>query len=81
MHEIDNAAGATKDCARCGARAFYWRSAVVAGDPQELQSRSDSAAHRQPAWTCMNCGYIERHERRDAPRSTAEQFRVAPQIK
>jgi hypothetical protein len=70
MPEIDDEAGASKDCARCGARAFYWRTAVVAGDPQFPQLR-DPVAHRQPAWTCMNCGYIERHERRDGPRGSA----------
>ena len=70
MHGIDDEAGATKDCARCGARAFYWRTAVVATDLQSPQS-SQAAAHRQPAWTCMNCGYIERHERRDSPRGAA----------
>jgi len=68
MHEIDDEAGATKDCARCGARAFYWRSAVVASDPQSAQLVSRGVVPRQPAWTCMNCGYIERHERRDSPR-------------
>ena len=69
MHEIDDEAGASKDCARCGARAFYWRTAVVAADPQV--PRDQSVVIRQPAWTCMNCGYIERRERRDGPRGTA----------
>jgi hypothetical protein len=69
MHAIDDEAGATKDCARCGARAFYWRSAVVAAHPSSPQAAGQGIAHRQPAWTCMNCGYIERHERRDGPRS------------
>ena len=68
MHDIDDEAGATKDCARCGARAFYWRSAVVANDPHSMRSFSHYAAPRQPAWTCMNCGYIERHDRRDNAR-------------
>jgi hypothetical protein len=67
MHDLDDEAGATKDCVRCGARAFYWRSAVVAAD-HSSQSRSQGVIHRQPAWTCMNCGYIERRERRDSPR-------------
>ena len=69
MHDIDDEAGATKDCARCGARAFYWRSAVVAADPGASQPISRSVPHRQPAWTCMNCGHIERHERRESTRS------------
>jgi hypothetical protein len=69
MHDIDDEAGATKDCARCGARAFYWRTAVVASDPQSMRSPRHSAPH-QPAWTCMNCGYIERHDRRDAARGS-----------
>lgn len=63
MREIDDAAAATKDCARCGARALYWRSAVVAGDPHSIFS-SRPGPVRQPAWTCMTCGYIEPHERR-----------------
>jgi hypothetical protein len=67
MHEIDDYAAATKDCARCGARAFYWRSAVVAGNPRSPFSDRPGAV-RQPAWTCMNCGYIEPHERRDDSR-------------
>jgi hypothetical protein len=65
MHEIDDCAAATKDCVRCGARALYWRSAVVAGDPQSLFANRPGAV-RQPAWTCMHCGYIEPHERRSA---------------
>jgi hypothetical protein len=31
MPEIDDRAEASKDCARCGSRALYWRTAVVAG--------------------------------------------------
>jgi hypothetical protein len=64
MHEIDEDAEAMKDCARCGGRAFYWRSAIVARDPRELEWSSQTGANRQPAWTCMNCGYIEPHDRR-----------------
>jgi predicted nucleic-acid-binding Zn-ribbon protein len=69
MHEIDDEAEAMKDCARCGGRAFYWRTAVVAGDPQASQWRGNGAPRRQPAWTCMNCGYIEPHERRESEAS------------
>jgi predicted nucleic-acid-binding Zn-ribbon protein len=65
MLKIDDNAQATKDCARCGARAFYWRTAIVAGDPYSPRWNSPSS-HRLPAWTCMNCGYIEPHERRSA---------------
>lgn len=61
MHEIDDDAQATKDCARCGGRAFYWRTAVVALDPR---TNGRAAAHHQPVWTCMNCGYMEPHDRR-----------------
>jgi hypothetical protein len=69
MHELDNEAGATRDCGRCGGRAFYWRSAIVLEDPH---SRTPISARHQPAWTCMFCGYIEPHERRQqaANRST-----------
>jgi hypothetical protein len=70
MHDIDDEAGATKDCVRCGARAFYWRTAIVAGDPQSTRPFSDAASLRQPAWTCMNCGHIERRERRDGARDS-----------
>ena len=69
MPEIDDRAEASKDCARCGARAFYWRTAVVAGDPHSLAARA--AAVHQPAWTCMHCGYIEPHERRSSGRPIA----------
>ncbi len=65
MHQIDDDAEAMKDCARCGGRAFYWRSAVVAVNPREIRL-SAAAGRRQPAWTCLNCGYIEPHERRMA---------------
>ena len=64
MHEIDEAAEVMRDCSRCGGRAFYWRSAVVAANPR--LPRSVSHRH-QPAWTCLNCGYIEPHERRKRP--------------
>jgi hypothetical protein len=67
MHSIDDAAHATKDCARCGARAFYWRTAIVARDPHSLTAL-EQPSQRQPAWTCMHCGYIEPHERRDSRR-------------
>lgn len=65
MHEIDEAAEAMKDCSRCGGRAFYWRTAIVAANPHAPRPRNQSAAHHQPAWTCLNCGYIEPHERRE----------------
>jgi ribosomal protein L37E len=65
MHEIDETAEAMKDCARCGGRAFYWRTAIVAADPQASRPRNHNAARQQPAWTCLHCGYIEPHERRE----------------
>lgn len=64
MREIDDRAAAVKDCTRCGGRAFYWRSAFVAGDPQAARWRHGAGAHRQPAWSCMNCGHLEPYERR-----------------
>ena len=64
MHEIDDETEAMRLCARCGGNAFYWRSAVVAGDPERSPSSPASKPHHQPAWTCMSCGYIEPHERR-----------------
>ena len=66
MHELDDEAAATRDCSRCGGRAFYWRSAFVAGDPRAPRGARASGRH-QPAWTCMNCGYVEPHERRQDP--------------
>jgi hypothetical protein len=65
MHDIDSAAAATKDCVRCGAPAFYWRSAVMAAPRRGPRWPSRAVAQRQPAWTCMNCGYIEPHDRRE----------------
>lgn len=67
MDQLDSVAHAVKDCARCGARAFYWRSAIVARDPH-FPTAQPNLPHGQPAWTCMNCGYIEPHERRQAER-------------
>ena len=66
MHEIDEAAEAMRDCSRCGGRAFYWRSAIVAANPRATRLRARIASH-QPAWTCLNCGYVEPHERRTGP--------------
>jgi hypothetical protein len=54
----------TKDCARCGGRAFYWQTAVIPGDPMAPPRSSRATPHQQPAWTCLTCGYIEPHERR-----------------
>jgi len=75
MHEIDDEAQATRNCARCGGRAFYWRSAVVAGNPMAPPWRSSAGTRHQPAWTCMNCGYIEPHERRTTPSPIAQSER------
>jgi ribosomal protein L37E len=78
MHEIDERAAATKDCSRCGARAFYWRSAFMAGNPRAASWRSGAAAHRQPAWTCMHCGFIEPHERRSFERTSSQSEQFPP---
>jgi ribosomal protein L37E len=67
MHQIDERAEATKDCARCGGRAFYWRTAIVAADPGNPALGNGAAAYHQPVWTCMSCGYMEPHERRTPP--------------
>jgi hypothetical protein len=53
-----------KDCCRCGGRAFFWKTAIVPGDPLAPRGSNRSTAHYQPAWTCINCGYIEPQERR-----------------
>jgi hypothetical protein len=76
MHELDDEAAATKDCARCGGRAFYWRSAVVAGTPLGATAQFSAAGHRQPAWTCMQCGYIQPHERRTVSRDPLQRTSV-----
>jgi hypothetical protein len=67
MHHLDEDAHAMKDCSRCGARAFYWRTAIVARDPHSADAMQQPS-QRQPAWTCMNCGHIEPHERRASGR-------------
>jgi hypothetical protein len=64
MTARDEHSKATKDCERCGGRAFYWRTAIIPGDPLAPRGSNRAAAHSQPAWTCMNCGYIEPHDRR-----------------
>ena len=77
MHELDDEAAATKDCSRCGGRAFYWRSAFVAADPRAPRGTRVSGRH-QPAWTCMHCGYVEPHDRRQhaIPSPTDERRRL-----
>jgi hypothetical protein len=72
MRELDNEAAATRDCSRCGGRAFYWRSAIVVGDPQ---GHTGPGLRHQPAWTCMYCGYIEPHERRQQAIRTSTERR------
>ena len=67
MRENDDATHTAKDCARCGGRAFYWRTAMIPGDPRAPRGSNRAAAHEQPAWTCMNCGYLEPHDRRARP--------------
>jgi hypothetical protein len=62
---------ATKDCLRCGGRALYWRTAMVPGDPLAPRGSGRALAHEQPAWTCINCGHLDAHERR-APSNDAE---------
>jgi hypothetical protein len=70
MHEFDDSAEAMRSCARCGGNAFYWRTAVVAGNPAAPGGSSlVGNTHHQPAWTCMTCGLIEPHERRVRPAS------------
>ena len=64
----------TKDCARCGGRALYWQTAVVPGDPMAPPRSSRAIAHHQPAWTCLNCGFIEPHERRGSSPAAAERW-------
>jgi predicted nucleic-acid-binding Zn-ribbon protein len=64
MHEIDNTAQAMRSCGHCGGTAFYWRTAIVAGDPRAPRGSAGARVHHQPAWSCMNCGSIEPHERR-----------------
>ena len=77
MHEIDDTTEAMRLCGRCGGNAFYWRTAVVAGDSDAPNGSAGARAHHQPAWTCMNCGLIEPHERRErcesAPRDERRQ--------
>ena len=67
MHELDDSAEAMRSCGRCGGNAFYWRTAVVAGNPAAPRGSSAANTHHQPAWTCMTCGLIEPHERRGRP--------------
>jgi ribosomal protein S27AE len=64
MQEFDDTTEAMRLCSRCGGNAFFWRTAIVAGNPDAPRGSSVASTHHQPAWTCMNCGYIEPHERR-----------------
>ncbi len=54
----------TKTCARCGGRAFYSKAAIVPGNPAARRGSRGAAAHVQPAWQCLSCGYLEPEERR-----------------
>jgi ribosomal protein L37E len=67
----------SKPCARCGGNAFYWRQAVVPGDPVAPRGSRRGESHYQPAWQCLNCGYLEPDERRSrASRAAAERSEV-----
>jgi hypothetical protein len=63
---------AAKECRRCGGRASYLPAATVPGDPMAPPRSHRASAHQQPAWTCLNCGYIEPHERRTRVGAAAE---------
>lgn len=66
MHEGDGRDEA-RLCFRCGGRAFYWRTAVIPGDPYAPRGSNRAAPRYQPAWTCITCGNVEPHERRARP--------------
>ncbi|MGE0591707.1 MAG: hypothetical protein AB7Q15_04145 [Vicinamibacterales bacterium] len=64
MLDYDQQPSESKECVRCGGLAFYWPTAIVAGDPHAPAGSRRALSHHQPAWTCLNCGHIEPHERR-----------------
>lgn len=72
MRDLEQDTGATKICSRCGGRAFYWRTAIVPGDPLAPRGSRRGEAHYQPAWQCLNCGYLEPQERRARPAAAAD---------
>jgi ribosomal protein L37E len=72
MRSFEDETKATKVCGRCGGRAFYWRTALVPGDPEAPLGSRRGESHYQPAWTCLACGYLEPHERRSHTTSTDE---------
>lgn len=58
------AAAETRTCGRCHGRAIYWQSAIIPGDTLAPPGSNRAFAHSQPAWVCLDCGYLEPHERR-----------------
>jgi ribosomal protein S27AE len=66
MHEFEDTTEAMRLCSRCGGNAFFWRTAIVAGNPAEPRGSAGAQTRRQPAWTCMSCGYMEPDERHAA---------------
>lgn len=54
----------TRGCSRCGGTAIYWKTAVIPGDTFAPPGSNRAFAHAQPAWICLDCGYLEPHERR-----------------
>jgi len=68
---------ANKECTRCGGRALYWPNSIIPGDPRAPRGSNRAVAHYQPAWTCVNCGFVEPRERR-VPRRTVDALAKAP---
>jgi hypothetical protein len=64
QHDIGSGAQAIKSCAQCGGTAYYWRTAIIAGNPAAPPTSGAAKAHQQPAWSCLSCGLFEPHERR-----------------
>ena len=64
MRKVEGSTHSVKDCSRCGGRAVYWETAIVPGDPRAPRGSNRGTAHYQPAWTCINCGFVEPRDRR-----------------
>lgn len=75
MAEPDPQNNGVRSCNRCRGKAIYWETAIVPGDVFAPPGSNRAYAHAQPAWVCMDCGFLEPHDRRTRqPQDDAHQI-------
>ena len=67
MAESDLRTNGAKSCSRCCGKTIYWETAIVPGDVFAPPGSNRAYAHAQPAWVCLDCGFLEPHDRRTRP--------------